>query len=382
MRNVAVFIESSTQFGRGLLHGIGRYAQLANWCLHYEQGGLSRVEPDWLRDWKGDGVITRAREQKHSPELARRGVAVLGWPSHDFVANDIPNIDEEAIGTLAAQYFLDKGFRHFAYIGHGNMEWSMQRERAFQGALKEAGHGPAAVRHTQLDGSRSDNMIEDDRHFLHALPTPCAVFCVTDQRGVQILGTARECGRVVPEQLSILGVDNDPLLCQLANPALSSIDTDPEAMGTAVANRLDRLMSGQDPGEARKIPPVGVLERASTASEAVDDPHLVLALAFVRRSAGKRITVDDVTCASGVSRRALEYRFRNQLQTTIAAYLRQNTVEGIRKLLVETDFALPKIAEILGIERLQTLHELFHRVEGCSPGKYRRAYSLKKRRSS
>lgn len=381
MRHVAVFIESSTQFGRGLLHGIGRYAQLANWCLHYEQGGLSRVEPDWLRDWKGDGVITRAREQKHSQELARRGVAVIGWPTNDSVAEDIPNIDEEAIGTLAAQYFLDKGFRRFAYIGHGNMEWSRQRERSFQGALKEAGHGPAAIRHTPLGGSRSENMREDDRHFLHALPTPCAVFCVTDQRGTQILGTARGCGRVVPHQLSILGVDNDPLLCQLAHPALSSIDTGPEVVGRALANRLDRLMSGKDPEEPRKIRPVGIVERASTASEAVDDPHLVQALAFVTRSAGKRITIDEVAHASGISRRALEYRFRDQLQTTIAAYLRQRMVEGIKKCLLETDFPLSKIAEIQGIDRLQTLHEVFHKAEGCSPARYRRAYRLRESRA-
>lgn len=381
MRNIAVFIESSTQFGRGLLRGIGSYAQLANWCLHYEQGGLNRVEPDWLRDWNGDGVITRAREQKHSPELARRGVAVIGWPNSNSVAEGIPNIDEGAIGTLAAQYFLDRGFRHFAYIGHGNTEWSLQRERSFQGALKEAGHGPAAVRHTPFDDSRSENMIEDDRRFLHALPPPCAVLCVTDQRGTQILGIARECGRVVPHQLSILGVDNDPLLCQLAHPALSSIDTGPEAVGRALANRLDRLMSGKDPEEPRKIRPVGIVERASTASEAVDDPHLAQALAFVTRSAGKRITIDEVAHASGISRRALEYRFRDQLQTTIAAYLRQRMVEGIKKCLLETDFPLSKIAEIQGIERLQTLHEVFLKVEGCSPARYRRAYKLKESRA-
>ena len=126
-----------------------------------------------------------------------------------------------------------------------------------------------------------------------------AVLCVTDERGAQILGLARECGRAVPEQLSILGIDNDPLLCQIAHPPLSSIDTNPVALGTAIAKRLDRLMSGDDPGDPPKIRPVGVVERASTAWEAVADPHLVQALAFVRRSVGKRISVDDVARASG-----------------------------------------------------------------------------------
>ena len=113
----------------------------------------------------------------------------------------------------------------------------------------------------------------------------------------------------------------------------------------------------------------------------MDDPHLAQALAFVTRSAGKRITIDEVAHASGISRRALEYRFRDQLQTTIAAYLRQRMVEGIKKCLLETDFPLSKIAEIQGIERLQTLHEVFLKVEGCSPARYRRAYKLKESRA-
>lgn len=146
------------------------------------------------------------------------------------------------------------------------------------------------------------------------------------------------------------------------------------ALGTAIVKRLDRLMSGHAPENAPKILPVGVVERASTAWEAVADPHLVQALAFVRKSVGKRISVDEVARASGISRRSLEYRFREHFQTTVAAYLRQRTVDGIKRLLLETDFTLPRIAEILGIERLQQLHMLFQKAEGCSPARYRRKH--------
>jgi len=376
MRNVAVFIESSTQYGRGLLQGIARYAQLVDWRLHYEQGGLGREEPEWLQDWDGDGVVTRARRQKYSAMLGRRGIPVVGWSgdTEGVAVEDIPNLDEEAVGELAATYFLGKGFRHFAFIGHQDAMWSSKREEAFQAVVQDAGHGPLHVRNTLFGGRGSRKSEEADRDFLLSLPVPCAVLCVTDERGAQILGLARECGRAVPELLSILGIDNDPLLCQIAHPPLSSIDTNPVALGTAIAKRLDRLMSGDDPGDPPKIRPVGVVERASTAWEAVADPHLVQALAFVRRSVGKRISVDDVARASGISRRALEYRFQEYFQTTVAAYLRQRTVDGIKKLLLETDFPLPRIADILGIERLQQLHMLFRKAEGCSPVRYRREH--------
>jgi LacI family transcriptional regulator len=200
------------------------------------------------------------------------------------------------------------------------------------------------------------------------------MLCVTDERAAQMLGLARDCSRAVPEQLSILGIDNDVLLCQLAHPALSSIDTDAQAIGKALAERLDLLMGGGHPGPAPRIPPLGVVERASTALDAVDDPHLVKALAFIRNSPARQLTVEEVARAAGISRRSLEYRFRDQFQTSVAAFQRQRMVDAIKKLLIHTDFPLERIAEITGIGHLQQLHSLFRRAVGSTPGKYRREH--------
>ena len=372
MRNVAVFIESSTQYGRNMLQGVAHYAQVAGWRLHYEQGGLNREEPEWLRDWKGDGVISRAGQMRFSPELAARGIAVIGWNSDPGAVRqeDVPNIDEEVIGRLGATYFIGKGFRHFAFVGYHDAVYSNMRQKTFQAAVEQAGHQPAQVFNTSWTGVQPANSEEAAREFLLSLPNHCAVLCVTDERAAQILGLASDCSRTVPEQLSVLGVDNDPLLCQISYPSLSSIDTDASASGRALAKRLDQLMQGRDPGPAQLIQPLGVVERVSTAVEAVDDPHLIKALAFMRNSVRKPFKVEEVAHAAGVSRRALEYRFREQFQTSVAKFMRQRKVDEIKKLLLHTDYTLDGIAETVGIE-LQQLHALFRRAEGISPGKFR-----------
>lgn len=369
-----MIVESSTQFGRNLLEGIARYGRLHHWRIHYEQGGLNRPEPSWLKDWTGDGVICRAREIPISRRIAKRGlpvVACVNGAEHPC-PEDIPDSDHAEIGRMAADYFLAKGFRHFAVFGFSDACFSHAREAAFQAALLQAGRDSAHVSLTTELGLDSQNAGEAD--FLQSLPLPCAVFCVTDERAAQILNLARACNRSVPEQLSILGVDNDPLLCQLSNPALSSIDTNSVEIGVAMAARLEFLMNGRPPGPAPRIAPLGVIERVSTSWDAVADPHLVRALAFIRNRSTTQVTVEEVARAAGVSRRSLEYRFRDHFQTSVAAFLRQRTVDSIKSLLLHTNHPLERIAEILGIEHLQRLHSLFRRETGVSPATYRRSH--------
>ena len=378
MRNVAVFIESSTQYGRNMLQGVALYAQLAGWRLHYEQGGLNREEPEWLRDWQGDGVITRAARMRFSPKLAAKGMAVIQWDSDSMGprATDLPHTDEEAIGKLAATYFMGKGFRHFAFVGFHDAVYSNMRQEAFRASVEQAGHPPVQDFITSRAKGPYADQEEAARQFLRSLPNPCAVFCATDERAAQILGLAADCGCAVPEQLSVLGVDNDPLLCQIAHPSLSSIDTNASGAGLAVAERLDAMMHKRKLAPVQFVKPTGVVERVSTGMEAVDDPHLRRALAFMRRSIRKPLKVDDVAQATGVSRRSLEYRFREQLQTSVAVFIRRQKVEEIKKLLLQTDYTLDKIAEGVGIE-LQHLHALIHKVDGISPGKFRKANAKK-----
>jgi LacI family transcriptional regulator len=270
---------------------------------------------------------------------------------------------------------VGKGFRSFAYIGHSDASFSMQRESSFQEGLNMAGMPPARVLHTErYFGAKRVSGEAADKAFMISLPTPCAVFCATDERGAEILGLARDCELAVPEQLSILGVDNDPMLCQMANPALSSINTNARQIGVAFAQRLDQLMRGNDPGPAPRVVPIGVVERLSTAWAAVSDPHLVKAITFIKENVGRQVSVDEVARAAGVSRRALEYRFGEHFQTSVGAFLRKRTVNAIKSLLLETDYSLEQIAEIVGIGHLQHLYTMFQRLEKCTPARFRREH--------
>ncbi|NCF88860.1 MAG: substrate-binding domain-containing protein [Verrucomicrobiaceae bacterium] len=261
MRNVAVFIESSTQYGRNMLQGVAQYAQLAGWRLYYEQGGLNREEPEWLRDWQGDGVITRAARMRFSPKLAAKGMAVIRWDGDPMGPRpkDVPHSDEEAIGKLAATYFMRKGFRHFAFVGFHDAVYSDMRQEAFHLEVEQAGHPPVQDFITSRAEVHHADQEDAARQFLRSLPNPCAVFCATDERAAQILGIAADCGRTVPEQLSVLGVDNDPILCQISHPSLASINTNASAAGLAVAERLDAMMHQREPAPVTLIQPAGVV---------------------------------------------------------------------------------------------------------------------------
>lgn len=379
-RQIAVIIESSTQFGRNLLRGIARFGQLHHWHIHYEQGGLDRVEPEWLHRWHGDGVICRARDLSASTRLAREGVAVVACLNHVelYCPADVPDTDNVAIGRMAAEYFLRKGFRNFAFIGFSDCRFSDAREASFAESVLAAGMQEPLRFHTQMMCSGpTDELRQHEAAFLLALPAPCAVLCATDERAAQILGRCHGLGRLVPEQLSILGVDDDPLLCQLSHPALSSIDTNAVEIGYSMAARLEALMNGESPGPAPRVAPRGVVERGSTSMDAIDDPHLVKALSFIRNHAHSVIRVEDVAKASGLSRRSLEQRFGTVLHASVGAHIRHRLIDSIKNLLMQTDHSIEKICEISGIEHPQRLFDLFRREVGVSPAKFRKLHQVK-----
>ena len=373
MKKVAVIVESSTEYGRRLLSGIAKYGRLHGWQVSYEQGGMRRDEPEWLAHWDGDGVITRCPTPTHSLALAQRGIVVLsnnkqldqeGCYYHEPVENGL------AVGKLAAEYFIKKGYKNFAFAGFNDINYSSERERGFTQAIEEAGYSCTSFLLSER-GRRGTSATQDQQAFLRSLPQPCALLTANDERGAQILASCMECGIAVPEEIAVLGVDNDPLLCDLAYPPLSSISPNVPRMGWELAHHLDVIMEGSGENTVTEIPPDRLVERQSTALNAVEDEVLAKALHLIHVNHMTGMNVSQLAIQVGVSRRTLERKFSQTLHTTIKDYAQKIVVERIKSLLIETDYTIEHIASIVGIEYMQRLYQVFKKYTNQTPAEYR-----------
>lgn len=374
-REVALLIETSNAYARGLLQGVVHYIREHRpWSFHLPEQGRGDDPPDWLARWRGDGIIARIE----TPRIAR-AVVQAGVPAVDLSAArlvpDLPWVetDDEKIARLAAEHLIERGFRRFGFCGDGRFNWSVWRERHFCARVREAG---LAVDCFAPKSGASDVSIEAAElgRWLRELPKPVGIMACYDIRGQQVLDACRSAGLAVPGEVAVVGVDNDALLCDLATPPLSSVIPNAHRTGYEAAALLDRLMAGKRvPAAATLIAPLGVAARQSTDVLAVDDRDVARAVQFIREHACDGINVADVLRAVPLSRRVLEMRFKGQLGRTPHEEILQARLARVKQLLGETDLPLYRIAERTGFEHVEYLSVVFRREVGTTPSAFRAA---------
>lgn len=377
---VVLFLESSRASGRLLLEGVARYAHHHGpWSFYWEPGGLEagRVK---LKKLDADGIIFRD-VARLTQEVLHLGIpaVVVGHTGHEVRGLINVVTDSAAIGRMAADHFLDRGFKHFAFSGHAvtareQTPWSTHRMAAFRSRVVEAGFAPPA--NYVLPAPRAD--WQTTRQHLAAwlaqLPKPLGVMACNDDCGVQVIEACKFKGLVVPDTVSVMGADNDEVVCGLADPAMSSVAINFEQAGYEAAAALDRLMRG-----ARNAPrqitvrATHVVARRSTDIMAVADPQVAKALTCIRDRVRSPLTVNEVAQAAGVSRRALERRFRQQLGGSVLEAIRRQRADQIARLLVETSLPVARIAESLGFADAQHFARYFRAAKKMSPLAYRKA---------
>lgn len=378
MRRVAVIIETSTQYGRNLIRGVAAFGRLHDWQILFEYRGRNTAEPTWLEDFDGDGVITTSPQPTHSLRLREAGIPVIdlgtGRDAHETRGLLIDS-DHQQVGVLAAEHFISKGHRHFAFLGYSDHPVSSEREEGFSRTLADQGF-EALRHHTPERTARSfESLHKGDHEFINSLPRPCALFCCWDEVAYRAVHTALDLGIAVPEDLAVLGVDNDPVFCNTARIPLSSIDPDITQMGFLTASWLEALMNGEDfktINLARSVGPKELVVRQSSALEAVGDPLVRQFLEMLRRPQPGMLTIEELSAKCHVSRRLLEQRVKAATGKTPRQLLSLNLVEAIKRFLVQTDYTLAHIADLLGFEHSERLSHLFRRETGMPPGEYRR----------
>jgi len=380
VRRVALLIDTSTSWGVRIIRGIHEFAkQEGNWLFHIEPRG--RYEKLSIpRGWIGDGIIARMNRKSLADEISASDVPAVNVSWYDFLGPRVARctVSEVESGRMGAEYFLGNGFKHFGYCGPRQRPGYVdQFGDEFRRTLQESGHDCDNYRALAKSGGTIawDKQLTSLVDWLTGLPRPAAVLCWSAARGRQVTEACHYAGISVPSDIAVLGGDFDELMEDISTPPLSTIEQPAEQVGFEAAKILAGLMSGQPvPQEAKLLSPSRIIVRQSTDTLAVDDAMVSNALTFVREHATDGISVSDVVRHLAVSRRSLEIRFAKTLNCTPAEEIRRVRIDAAKKLLVESNLTMARIAEHCGFGPQDLFSRIFHRFAGCTPTEYRRLH--------
>ncbi len=373
-RHVALIVETSNAYARGVLAGIRRFAAgRPRWSFYLAEHSRHETDFSWLRGWNGHGVLARI-ENEETASFIRE----LGLPTVDLsakgLAPELPCVetDDDTIARWAVEHFAERGLRQMAFCGDERFGWSVARAAAFA----DHAHRRDAVPHEftlEPSGMRSHDR-ERLGGWLRRLPRPVGVLACYDIAGLEVLEACKIAGLRVPDEVAVIGVDNDELFCNLTSPPLSSIQPDTTRTGYLAAEILDAMMAGHilEPGK-RPIEPLRLVTRQSSDIFSVEDPLVAAALRFIRDRSDSAPTVAAVLRHVGLSRRALDARFVKTVGRTVHGEIVHARVAHVAELLTSTDWTLPQIAERLGFNHSEYMSVMFKQHTGTSPGAYRRA---------
>jgi LacI family transcriptional regulator len=375
LRHVAVFIESSRAAGRNLLMGVARYIrEHAGWTVYFEPRGPESPPPFWLRGWSGDGILASVTTRQQATALLATGLPVIDVRGA-LADTPFPAVlaDNHSLAQLAFAHLRERGLSNFAFCGLSpNRHWHQsQRGEEFRRLVTNAGFS-CAVYYFQKKQADWEGEQKQLAAWLRAQPKPLGVLACYDDYGYQVLDCCRRNGLAVPEEVAVLGVDDDPILCTMAIPPMSSIRCDTEQAGYLAAIWLDRLMDGKPaPSQPIRFQPQDIAIRSSTDTYAFDDPAMNRVLRFIREHAYDGIRVSDLPSIAHLSLNELERRFHRYLGHTPKAELLRVQIEQSKRLLRDTKLSLKAIAHRTGFSSEQYFSVVFHRECGIRPSAYR-----------
>ncbi len=383
-KKVALLIESSRAYGRGLLAGIAAYARAhRNWSIYHHERMLGDAVPAWLESWQGDGMIARVENRQIVSFLQQHAIPAIDLRGlHDLPGVPVLETNDDVVVQLAYEHLAERGFQRFAFCGFQGANYSRRRRDLLAALVAANGQQFAALDgpnpHTS-DTSRieASGLLHEKElgEWLRGLQKPVGVVACNDTRAVQLLNAARECEIEVPDEVAVVGVDNDMILCDLADPPLSSVEHNTRRIGYEAATLLDKMMRGAPPPpEPVLVNPLHVVVRQSSDVTAIRDAEVAAAVRFIREHAHEGINVDHVVATLPISRSALERRFMRGVGRTIKSQINRERIRRIKDLLSHTDYKLSTIADQVGIAHAEYLNVMFKEVVGMTPGAYRKKF--------
>ena len=385
-RQVLALIETSSEFGRGVLKGILNYTQalasknLTPWHVRLEPCNVCEKVPGDFALWHGDGIITQSNSTDIYRQLQKKKVPIV-----EMLNNDVPNgvdidFDFEEIAKIAAMHFCDRGLTNIAWYAVNNVWWCNRLRDFFVQELRKQDRKcfvyPDDVS-TEYEYHRP--YWNDARHksltkWLKKLTYPVGILAASDMLAVRIIEACKELNLDVPHQVAVLGVSNDSLTCSLSSPQLSSIDLDAERHGYLAAELLDKKMNGNLnalPEAPVIVSPKGAVARSSTDMVATDDPYCIQAIEFIRKHYKEKISAVDVANSVKLSRAMLDRRFLASFGRTINKVITRLRMETAEYLLLQTDQKISQVAANSGFNCYEYFFRAFQQRHNMTPEEFR-----------
>jgi len=379
---VLLLLDFSDEYCRGLFKGISKYSRLFgpwHFCrMPIVYRNLSDIKEivTWAKEWGADGIIAQIEDKSKYSLLNDLNKPLIALDS-DSRFDQIPNVTGlyKETGKMAADYFIDKGFKEFAFYGFDDIVWSRERFEGFSQRIEKQGYKVHVYQHQKEETpplwSYRESALTD---WLKALPKPIALMTCDDNQGQHVTEACKAVGISVPEHIAVLGVDNDLIICNLSDPPLSSISLNTEKAGFETAHLLNKMMF-ENPQNFSDIyvEPLQVISRRSTDFLAVDDKEISKALHYIYYHFKEKICVDDIVGATAVSRRVLEKRFQSVLKHTILDEINTLRIEHVKQLLIETELPISEISSVCGYTDIKNLSRYFRKHQGINPMEYRKS---------
>lgn len=386
MIRLILLTDFTEAFAHNLLRGILEYSKGREpWVVcrmppSYKQANGIPGVLEWAKKWEADAIIAQFDDTDEVELFRQNGIIAL---AQDFKSrfSVIPNITSryKQTGQMAADFFLQKGFRNFAFYGYKDVVWSEERCMGFRDRIVEKGFGDCFFEYQKQS---LENLwyyeSEPVANWIKSLPRPVALMACDDTQGNKIMELCRVLGIKIPEEVAVLGVDNDEIICGLSDPPLSSVNLNIVKGGYEAARLIERLLRDKDAiSEDVVIQPVTIVNRLSTDIYATDNPVILTALKYIHQNLINKISVEDIVRQVPLSRRLLEIRFKQVTGQPIYQYISNLRMERFAQLLLANTEPVADLAVQVGLADAKNLARQFKEWKGCTPVEYRKWNKIK-----
>lgn len=374
MIKILLLIDYSSEFDRKLLRGLVQYSKENGPWLFYrlpsyystmygEQGILK-----WAKEWKANAIIGQWNNDTIDLQKELNIPVVLQNYHHRSVTYSNLTGDYKGTGRMAAQFFAKRMFRNFAYFGVKGVVWSDERCEGYRQEVKRI--------RGEFFSFESDKQEDEIRievsQWLQQLPKPVALFCCDDAHALFISETCKMTNIHIPEDIALLGVDNDDLICNISDPPISSIELEVEKGGYSIG----RFIHQQIKKEYKEtfnivINPIRIELRQSTEKHNIKDPYILEVVKYIESHYNSDLTINSILSNIPLSRRNFEVKFKKIMHTSIYQYILNCRVNHLADLLLTTDRSLADIAITTGFKDYNNISRIFKKFKGCSPLEYR-----------
>ena len=372
---VALLVETTRTYTREVLGGVKRFiAAHGPWSTFLELRALDSAPPAWLRDWDGDGILTRTFTQEMADLISRTGLPAVELRATNLKGErPFVGMDNASIGRSVAEHFFERGYRQFAAYSLRTERFFIERVQNFVRSVESYGCRCFELPETLSDSAADWEKSQDTLiNWLSLLPKPVGIFAANDQLGVRLLDACQRAGVAVPEEVAVVGAENEETLCSFATPALTSVRFDGQTVGYKAAELLERLMSGKSVKlRETLIPPKGIIVRASSDELVINDRLVANAVRLIREDSNKGLNVDNLCQRLNVSRSTLDRRMKSALNRSPKEEISRIRFREVERLLIETDLTMETIAELTGFTHSHYLQAAFKQIYGETPGRFR-----------